>query len=126
MKKAFSIAAMIAFAGAAATFADARADEAEVLAVNVTKIGDGVYRFDVTVSHADAGWSHYADRWQVLSEDGDVLGERVLLHPHDNEQPFTRAEAVKVPPGTARVRVRAHDNVHGFGGAAMTVEMPRD
>ena len=43
----------------------------------------------VTVQHADTGWDHYADAWEVLAPDGTVLGTRTLLHPHTDEQPFT-------------------------------------
>lgn len=104
----------------------AMAGEADVVGVDVTRQADGLYRFDVTVSHADAGWDHYANLWQVLAPDGAVLGERVLLHPHDNEQPFTRSlSGVAIPAGIADVTVRAHDLVHEFGGAEMVVAVPR-
>ncbi|MCB1915616.1 MAG: hypothetical protein KDG52_07870 [Rhodocyclaceae bacterium] len=82
-------------------------------------------RFDVTVRHDDEGWSHYADRWDVQAPDGRVLGSRTLLHPHVNEQPFTRSlGGIEVPPGPTSVRVRAHDKVHGYGGAEITVDLP--
>ena len=55
-----------------------------------------------------------------------MLGTRVLLHPHDKEQPFTRSlSGVAIPAGTDRVRLRAHDSVHDYGGAEMTVELPQ-
>ena len=47
-------------------------------------------RLSVTLKHDDSGWEHYADLWQVVSESGQVLGTRTLLHPHVEEQPFTR------------------------------------
>ncbi len=48
----------------------------------------------------------------------------MLLHPHDDEQPFARGlPRVKVPEGLASARVRAHDSVHGYGGAEMTVRL---
>ncbi len=106
-------------------YSPASAGEADVVAVEVTRLAAGAWRFDVTVRHADAGWDHYADRWEVLSPDGAVLATRVLLHPHDHEQPFTRSlPRVAVPEGLRRVAVRAHDSVHGYGGAVMTVELP--
>ena len=46
--------------------------------------------FDVSVRHADSGWDHYANQWDVIAPDGTVLATRVLYHPHENEQPFTR------------------------------------
>jgi hypothetical protein len=36
----------------------------------------GSYRFDVTVRHADTGWDHYADAWDILTPDGTLLGSR--------------------------------------------------
>lgn len=101
------------------------AGEADVLFVKLTKLAGGVYRFDVTVAHADTGWDHYADGWQVLDLDGNLLGERILAHPHEREQPFTRSTTVAVPAGVARVRVRAHDKVHEFGGKEVVVEIVR-
>ena len=103
----------------------ALAGKADVLKVAVTQQG-GTYRFDVTVAHEDTGWDHYADAWEVVGPDGKVLGVRTLLHPHVNEQPFTRSlGGVKIPAGTDAVTVRAHDKVHGWGGAEVTVKIPR-
>ncbi len=102
----------------------ARAGEADVVGVEFQQTADGTYRFDVTVRHADDGWDHYADRWQVLAPDGTVLGERVLLHPHDTEQPFTRSLAgVDIPPDIRAVTLRAHDSRHGWGGAELQIDL---
>lgn len=95
-----------------------------VTVLHMKKSGPNIYRFRVTVRHGDTGWDHYADRWQVLGPDGTVLGTRVLLHPHENEQPFTRYHDVEIPAGVREVTVRAGDKVHGFDGAAMTVRLP--
>lgn len=98
--------------------------EADVVSVTVAETGTRIYRFDVTVRHEDSGWEHYADLWEVLIPDGRVLATRKLLHPHENEQPFTRSlRAVRISSEIARVSVRAHDNVHGYGGAEQTVDM---
>lgn len=103
-----------------------RAGEANVVAVDALRAPDGTWRFDVTVRHADEGWDHYADAWQVLAPDGSVLATRKLLHPHVGEQPFTRSlSGVRIPDGLAEVRIRAHDSVHGNGGAEMDVSLPR-
>jgi hypothetical protein len=103
----------------------AYAGEADVLKVEITKIDEGVYIFRVTVTHNDEGWKHYADRWEVVSPDGKILAARVLLHPHVDEQPFTRALAgVKIPKGIKEVIVRAHDSVHEYGGKTVKVTLP--
>lgn len=104
--------------------APVRAGEADVVAAKVTPERGGRYRFEVTVQHADEGWGHYADRWEVLDAEGHVLARRELRHPHVNEQPFTRAlSEVELPKGTVRVRVRAHDSDHGYGGAEIDVDV---
>lgn len=103
----------------------ASAGEADVTDVKVRSSGDGTYHFDVTVRHADSGWDHYADQWQLLTHDGEVLATRTLHHPHVNEQPFTRSlTGVAIPPGVSQVRVRARDSLHGHGGREMVVQMP--
>ena len=51
---------------------------------------------------------------------------RTLLHPHVDEQPFTRSlTGITIPEGTDEVVVRAHDSVHGNGGAELRVQVPR-
>ncbi len=104
----------------------ALAGEADVVDATATRAGDGTWRFEVTVRHADEGWDHYADQWQVLAPDGTVLGTRTLYHPHVNEQPFTRSlSGVQVPPEADTVTIRARDSVHGHGGETVTVKLPR-
>ncbi len=101
------------------------AGRADVVDVDVRCDDESVCRFSVTVKHDDAGWEHYADRWEVLTPDGDVIATRVLAHPHDDEQPFTRSlGGVKIPNGITEVRVRARDSKHGYGGREMTVSLP--
>ena len=111
------------FASTLLTAATVYAGEADVIEVNARPTGEGLYSFNVTVRHADEGWNHYADKWDVVSPDGSVLGTRTLYHPHVDEQPFNRGlSGVKIPEGIARVTVRAHDSVHGYGGKTVTVK----
>ena len=103
----------------------ALAGPADVVSVSVTAIGDNQFRFRVTVRHADEGWDHYADRWEVLTLDGILLGTRTLYHPHVDEQPFTRElSGVVIPEGISQVVVQAHDSKHGMVGGARTVDLP--
>lgn len=104
----------------------ALAGEADVVAVDAQREPAGTFRFSVTIRHADEGWDHYADGWEVVAPDGTVLGRRVLLHPHVNEQPFTRAlSGVVISDDIETVTIRAHDSVHGEGGATMQVAIPK-
>ncbi len=101
------------------------AGESDVTNVSVSAQGEGRFRFDVTVRHADEGWDHYADIWEVVGADGTVYGQRVLAHPHVNEQPFTRSQSgIEIPADVSQVTVRSGDKVHGFGGKEMLVKLP--
>lgn len=103
----------------------AQAGEADVIAVEVEKQDDQLYTFDVTVSQADAGWDHYANSWEIVGPDGVVYGSRTLHHPHVNEQPFTRSKSgVKIPTKIKIITIRAHDSVHEYGGAVLTIAVP--
>lgn len=100
------------------------AGEADVVDVRIEAMGEGRYRIDTSVLHADAGWDHYANRWDVLAPDGTVLGSRELAHPHENEQPFTRSLTLQIPEDVAEVTIRANDSVHELGGSEMTIAVP--
>jgi hypothetical protein len=118
------IAAVLMLASAAAM-----AGEADVIAVEVRASGPHVFRFDVTVRSRDTGWDDYAERFEVVAPDGSVLGTRVLLHPHETEQPFTRElDGVRIAPSIGQVTVRAWmkrgKQVKAAGGATMQVKVP--
>lgn len=103
----------------------ALAGDVEITAVEAFKEEDGHYRFSVTLKHDDTGWEHYANEWRVLAQDGTVLGVRELLHPHVNEQPFTRSlGSVKVPKATEFVLIDARDNVHGRSAKPWKIALP--
>jgi hypothetical protein len=102
------------------------AGEADVVDVRVKQTGENVFSFSVTVRHLDEGWDHYANKWDVVAPDAKVLGTRILHHPHEDEQPFTRSlSGVKVPQNISTVTIRAHDAVHQYGGKTVTVKLPR-
>ena len=104
----------------------AYAGEADVVEVEVKRTAKHIYFFKVTVRHADEGWDHYANKWDVVAPDGSVLGTRTLYHPHVDEQPFTRSLSdVKIPESITAVTVRAHDLVHEYGGKTVKVMVPR-
>lgn len=86
---------------------------------------DGTYTVSATVSSADTGEDKYADAWEVRSGDGTVLGVRELLHPHVDEQPFTRSlNDVAIPDDVETVTLAARDSVEGFCGDVFEVAVP--
>ena len=97
---------------------------ADIVDAGVERSGD---RFVVTatVQSADTGWDRYADAWEVRTTDGDVLGTRVLAHPHVDEQPFARSlNDVEIPAAVTSVEIAARDSVVGFCGTTVTVAVP--
>lgn len=84
-----------------------------------------MFNFDVTIS------SHYdtpqqcADAFRVMVQDGSVFGERILLHDHASELPFTRdLYGVRIPSATKVVVVQARDRRFGYGGKTVEVAFP--
>lgn len=97
------------------------AGEVKIVDVKAFKRGES-WHFNVTLKHDDTGWDHYADEWRVVTEDGEILGDRILYHPHVDEQPFTRGlSGVKIPPEIKKVYIEAHDKVHGWSKGKYTV-----
>jgi len=102
----------------------AQAGDVDIVKAEAKATGDGAYTFSVTLKHGDTGWDHYANAWDVVAPDGTVLGTRKLLHPHVNEQPFTRSlGGVKVPSGMKTVTIRAYDSVHGRSNKTKDVQL---
>ena len=93
----------------------AAADNAVVENVRAVKM-DGLWTFDVTISHGDEGWGHFADAWRILDSSGNQIAIRELIHPHVDEQPLTRSlSGVAIPPGVTEVGVQARDTIAGWG-----------
>lgn len=107
------------------------AANADVLFVRATQTAVNLWTFAVEVAHPDTGWDDYADGWDVVLPDGTVAKAnpddpftRLLLHPHETEQPFTRSQSgIPIPTEVTIVTVRAHDLVDGFGGQEVVVDL---
>ena len=97
----------------------------EVSIVGVSVECPGSCTFTVTLEYADQGWEHYANQWDVVTLDGKLLKSRVLHHPHEQEQPFTRSlSGVLIPPGESKVKIRARDSKHGYSEQEFIVDIP--
>ena len=86
----------------------------------------GGWNISVTLKHKDSGWNHYANAWQVVDEKNQLLGKRVLLHPHVNEQPFTRSlYSVKIPADVKVIFIEATDLVHGLSSDRLRIDLSK-
>lgn len=122
-----ALSAVVIFPALALSAGSALAGEAIVEAAKIVALGAGQYRVSATIRHDDSGWDHYADGFEVLAPDGALLVTRKLVHPHENEQPFTRStNAFAIPPGTEFVNVRARENILGYGDDMLKLAVPAD
>jgi len=96
----------------------------DVVAAELEPAGDA-WRLSATLSSPYDTPERYADAFRALDENGTVLGVRELAHDHANEQPFTRSlSGFEIPDGVARLTVEGRDQVHGWGGATVEIEVP--
>lgn len=110
------------------------AANADVLSVEAIRHADGSWTVAATISHPDTGWDDYVNGWDAVLADGTILKKspqdpftRPLAHPHVEEQPFTRRqEGLEIPVGVARITVRAHDLVSGWGGREVEMDLTRE
>ncbi len=89
---------------------------AQVTAVSVSGTDDQ-YTFSVTISSPDLGCNQYANWWEVIDLDGNLLYRRILTHSHVNEQPFTRSGGPVAISENTVVYVRAHMNTTSYGSS---------
>ena len=96
---------------------------AQVLKVEATGEANN-YTFAVTVSSPDTGCDRYADWWEVITPEGELVYRRVLLHSHVTEQPFKRTGGTVKIQSQQKVIVRVHMFPDGYSSIAQegTVE----
>ena len=87
--------------------------------VNVTKVktsgSENNYNFSITIHSSDTGCDQYANWWEVITVEGDLLYRRILAHSHVDEQPFTRSGGPVKIATDQMVWIRAHMNTIGYG-----------
>ena len=90
---------------------------------SVTKVevpgNENTYTFNVTVLSPDTGCDQYADWWEVLDLEGNLIYRRILAHSHVGEQPFTRSGGTIAILENTEVYIRAHMNTSGYGNQAL-------
>jgi hypothetical protein len=120
------VAALVALALAAAVPASVAEQKfPDVVKVSVKPRGANMFDFDVTVASPYDTAQRYADAFRVTDRSGRVLGERILLHDHADEQPFTRdLYGVAIPAAVKTVVVQARDRKYGYGGRTVEVSLP--
>ena len=91
---------------------------ANVISVQVAG-APAAYQFSVEVSSPDTGCDQYADWWEVMTNEGELVYRRILDHSHVGEQPFVRSGGpIAIKPDTI-VLIRAHMHPGGYGGTGM-------
>lgn len=77
------------------------------------------YTLSVTIESPDTGCDQYANWWEVLTPEGELLYRRILAHSHVDEQPFARSGGPVSLQPEQTVIVRAHMQPYGYGSQAM-------
>ena len=96
---------------------DTIVESADIVSVSVNG-SEANYTFSVGIKSADTGCKQYANWWEVVSEDGELIYRRILGHSHTNEQPFVRSGGKVSIQMNQTVIVRAHMNNSGYGTVA--------
>lgn len=95
----------------------------DVIKVDVNERSQG-WVISATISSLYDTPKRYADAFRVVTDDGEELGVRVLLHDHAYEQPFTRSlTGVKIPAGIKVIWVQGRDKSFGWGGQVVRYEL---
>ena len=103
-----------------------KANDINILAAAIIHQSHGEYLVNVKLEHHDTGWQHYADEWRLVDNEGNILGTRVLQHPHVHEQPFTRSLSnVKLSSELQAVFIEAHDKVHGWTKSRLMIDLTK-
>jgi hypothetical protein len=92
--------------------------QADVLSIQVTG-EDNNYQFAVEVKSPDQGCDLYADWWEALTEEGDLIYRRILTHSHRDEQPFVRSGGPILIDSEMVILIRAHMHPDGYGGIVL-------
>ncbi len=100
------------------------ANSVEIIDATFKKNTGTNWSVSVTLKHADTGWDHYANNWRIIDEKGNVIGDRVLYHPHVNEQPFTRSLSnVSIKETDRYLYIIAHDTIHGWSPEKLKIDL---
>lgn len=87
--------------------------------ISVTTSGtENAYTFGVGISSPDTGCEQYANWWEIVSIEGELLYRRILGHSHVNEQPFTRSGGPVTISKNQEIIVRMHMNTTGYSELA--------
>lgn len=89
-------------------------DVAKVIAVSCTG-QENNYTLSVTIESPDTGCDQYANWWEVITPQGELIYRRILGHSHVDEQPFTRSGGPVVIGANDSIIVRAHMNNLSYG-----------
>ena len=111
-----------------------QAQEARITSVKVTNKKQ-TYGFQVGIQSPDTGCNQYANWWEIVSPEGELLYRRILGHSHVKEQPFVRSGGAIPLAKDQVIYIRLHMNTtgysrKGFSGSIATgfkaFELPED
>ncbi|MDB2606570.1 hypothetical protein N9Y48_02190 [Zobellia sp.] len=84
-----------------------------VIAIDVTG-NENAYTLTATVKSPDTGCDQYADWWEIIDLEGNLIFRRILTHSHVNEQPFSRTGTNIPLAKNTEIYIRVHINTLGY------------
>jgi len=83
---------------------------------SVTTTGEVTdYTFSVGIESIETGCGQYANWWEIVTEEGELIYRRILAHSHVDEQPFIRSGSGVNVTENQELIIRAHMNTSGYG-----------
>ena len=98
--------------------------------VEITKVElestKSTWTVQVTLSHDDQGYDHYANGWRIVDAKKNILASQELYHPHDSKKPFTDSKTnITIPRGTKIIFVEAQAKPHGWSKQRVQIDLSK-
>lgn len=95
---------------------DIISQDSQAVVVNVSFAGStNDYNFSVELKSPDTGCNQYADWWEIIDEEEQLIYRRILTHSHVEEQPFIRSGSPVSIQDNKKIFIRGHMNNLGYG-----------
>ena len=103
------------------------ADDAEVVAGELQRQADGLFKISVEMEHSYDPPGDYLISWEVQTLSGDILAasHRNIGEPDDDDTTMDELVGIKIPQAVRQVKIFARCRRHGLSNEPLVVEVPK-